>query len=160
MPAGVRQSSRFGGDHVAAGLKPHAGVDTGAIQDLEQGGAVDAQGRARAVQIGVANIEHDPTAPGLAPEQAVNRLGQGLDRRCQAEGVENGQPGRLEHKAGPDRPGLFEAFEDDHVPPLSRQHQGGGEAGGTGSDNGDFGPRSPALRDLPTHGLSSGRPKV
>ena len=91
------------------------------MKDIEQGRAVDAERQPRAMQVVVADIQNDATAPGLASEDVVDRLGQGLDRRGQAEGIKHGQPGRLEHEAGPHRPGLFEPLEIDDVPPLPCQ---------------------------------------
>ena len=107
------------------------------MQHMEYGRAVDAQRGPGGFEVVEAHVQHDPAPPRLASDDVDQRLAQGLDLSGQAQPVEDVQAGRLEHEAGADGFGLIEPFVDHDLPALSRQDQGGGETGGTGTDDRD-----------------------
>ena len=102
------------------------------MEDVEDGGAVDAQRvdavGPRRLQVRIFDVEDDA---------AATRLAEGGDPVGQAEAIQHIQAGRLEHEAGADGLRLVEALVHHDPPPLTRQHQGEGQAGRAGADDGD-----------------------
>ena len=139
--AGVSQAAVGGGGDLPVGLERDAPGQAGVVKDLEDGGAVDAQGvdavGAGRLQVGVADVEHDASASGFATEDVFERLAERLDPVRQAEAVQHMQAGRLEHEAGADRARFVEPLVDHDAPTLTRQHEGEGQAGRAGADDGD-----------------------
>ena len=139
---------------LAPQLERDPGVEAGLVQHMEDGGAVDAQGRTRPFQIGISDVQNDPAAGGRPAEDVVDGLAQGLDLVGQAQGVEHGQARGLQHEARTHRLGLVEPFEHHDATPLTRQHQGHGQTGRPGAGDGDIS-RQAQLRGAGTSSIRS-----
>ena len=95
------------------------------MQQVEQGGAMDADAVRQGMQVGVAQVEDRAAAIGacLEPDDARAARDRGVG---QAEFAQHGEPGRLQQQSGTDRLRLGEALVDrDPVAPLREQRRGG-----------------------------------
>lgn len=97
---GIGETPHVRPDDLAPRLDRHPGGESSAMEHMEQGGAVHPQRLTGPRQGRIADVEDDPSAPGLPPEQAVDGLGQGLDLGRQFHGVQHRQTRRLQHEAG------------------------------------------------------------
>lgn len=136
-PRPVGQATGVGRDHLAACGDLDTGLHHCLMQDVKQGGAVDAQGLTRAMQVAVADIQNHPAATRLPPEDVVDGLGQLRDGEGQTQVVHNRQTRGLQHEARADGTCRLEPFEQGDSPPFARLHQGEGQAGGARPDDGD-----------------------
>lgn len=137
-PRPVGQATGVGRDHLAACDDLDTRRHHRLMQDMKQGGAMDAQGLPRAMQVAVTNVQNDPAAARLSPEDVIDGLGQAADGRGQAQVIHDRQTGGLQHEARTDRPRRLEPLEQDDSPPFARLHQGEGQAGGARPDDGDI----------------------
>ena len=95
------------------------------MQQVEQGGAMDADTVRQGMQVGVAQVEDRAAAIGarLEPDDTRAARDRGVGK---AELAQHGEARRLQQQSGADRLRLGEALVDrDPVTPLREQRRGG-----------------------------------
>ncbi len=130
------------------GSQTTAGFKRRLIEHMKERGAVYGDAEARLLQRAVAHVKNDPPGRNDASVEAVDALAEGEDPAEDAEGVENGQTGRLENEPRADGRRRRETIE------------GGDAMSGTGEQGSDGEPRNPtscnrdveALRHPPSRG--------
>lgn len=85
----------------------------------------------------VAHIKHRAPGWGLTM-QAVDPCAEPVDRRTQAKGSKDGEPGLLQHEAGANRRGPLELLEHLNPVPLPGEQGRCGQAADTGAGNGNI----------------------
>lgn len=83
----AEQVAVVGAGDTPVGLEGDAGVEAGPVQDVEQGGAVDAEGLPGAMKVAVADVQNHAAGRMGAAEDVVDRLGEGRDGFDQVQTV-------------------------------------------------------------------------